>query len=188
MNWVAFALTAWVFVGLEVGLRSALELGQTGIAPSFVIPLGVFVALGAPGPQALWACLLLGLSVDLTRTVDAEGGEALTMIGPYALGMLLGGQLTLSARGVLIRRNPLTLGALSVLVAVVAQAVVMVIALVHRLYGDPLASAPGGELWPRLASALATGVAGLVLAKVLTPLTPVFMFPQTHRWGSGSSR
>lgn len=38
MNWIVFILNAWVLLGLEIGLKDALRIGETPVAPSFVMP------------------------------------------------------------------------------------------------------------------------------------------------------
>lgn len=183
MNWLTLAIAAWFALGLELGLRPALRLGPEALAPSFMLPLAVFVCLWAPHRVALWACLACGLLVDLTWRHPITGGGAATILGPYALGYLLGGQLVLALRGVLIRGNPLTMAVMSMLAAAVAHVVVVAAMTVRTLYGDPIGFAPASELLVRLGASAYTGVAGLALSLLLIPLTPVFGFQQqaTHR-------
>jgi len=183
VNWLTFAIAAWFALGLELGLRPALRLGPEALAPSFMLPLAVFVCLWAPHRVALWACLACGLLVDLTWRHPITGGGAATILGPYALGYLLGGQLVLALRGVLIRGNPLTMAVMSMLAAAVAHVVVVAAMTVRTLYGDPIGFAPAPELLVRLGASAYTGVAGLALSLLLIPLTPVFGFQQqaTHR-------
>ena len=51
MNRIAVAVLAWVLLGLEAGLMNAMELGHTGIAPSLVTVLAVFVAFDKVLPR-----------------------------------------------------------------------------------------------------------------------------------------
>ncbi len=183
MNWLTFAIAAWFALGLELGLRPALRLGPEALAPSFMLPLAVFVCLWAPHRVALWACLACGLLVDLTWRHPISGGGAATVLGPYALGYFLGGQLVLTLRGVLIRGNPLTMAVMSMLAAAVVHVVVVAAMTVRSLYGDPIDFSPALELLVRLGASAYTGVAGLALSLLLIPLTPAFGFQQqaTHR-------
>lgn len=168
MNVVGLVGVAWLLLGLETGLRPALALGTSGgpgvIAPSFVIPLAVYVAMLAPARAALWACVLLGLALDLTSVVPmASGGPPATLVGPRALGLLALGQFVLAARAIVIRRNPLSLVALSVGGALVAGVVSVALITLRGLY-DPIAFRPGSELAAHAGSAVYTGVAALLMS------------------------
>lgn len=179
MKWLMFALVAWVMVGLETGLKPALQLGPTPIAPSFVLPLAVVVAMFASSSASLWACLLLGLMIDLTWKIPRTDFGTATMIGPYALGYLLAGQLVLTLRGIMMRRNPLSVAFLSAAAAIVANVVVVAIITLHTaFYNDPIDWSPPQQLLARLISALYTGLIGLVLAPALLFVAP-FMGLQT---------
>ena len=113
MRWAPFLLLAWVFLGLEVGLRSAMPFGEAGVAPSFALILCVYVSMGATHGHAHWAALLLGACVDLASRRVLRGGGDVTVLGPNALGFLLACQLTLVMRGVVFRKNPLALAFLA---------------------------------------------------------------------------
>src|SRR3954462_9918974 len=100
MNWMLFAVLAWVFLGLEKGLRDALGLGSTGIAPSFVFALLTFVAMSAPRTIVIWAAIVLGILMDLVFEVPLrQFGGTVTMLGPHALAYALASQLIISMRG-----------------------------------------------------------------------------------------
>ncbi|MFG0285914.1 MAG: hypothetical protein ACF8R7_15970 [Phycisphaerales bacterium JB039] len=175
MTWFAVAACAWICFGREIGLKSALSLGPAGVAPSFVVPLAVFIGLSAPALHVLWGCLALGLVMDLTWM-----REQMT-VGPYALGFLLAGYLTLNVRGLMIGRNPVTMTVMSVaFAAIVALVVSAATAARHWLWGaGALADA---SLPPRLGSALYTGAAGLVMFFALGVAAGAFQFqPATHR-------
>lgn len=179
MNWLVFAIAAWLTLGMELGLKDVLQLGPTGVAPSFAIPLAVFIALAAPARQALWACLLLGVGMDLTARVVAVPG---VVVGPQALGFLLMGQLVLAARGLMIRRNPLSLVLLSVLGAMVASIVAVAIYTLRGMVYGPEPFPAGEQLLVRILAALYTGVTAFVMSLVLLPTAGVFGFPhEGHR-------
>jgi rod shape-determining protein MreD len=183
MNWLVYLLALWVLLGLEIGLKPSLALGPTGIAPSLVVPLVVFVAMHAPAVAALWAAAVAGLLLDLTFPVPLEGGGEVRIPGPAALGLVLAAALVLNLRSMLIKRNPLTLAAAATVGAAVASVVVVALLTVRDLAGDPIVWRAGGELGRRLVSALATGVAGLVEALVLFPLAGAFGFTSHHSGG-----
>lgn len=187
MNWIAFAAAAWICFGLEIGLKNALSLGPGGVAPSFIVPLAVFIGLSAPAIHVMWACLALGTLMDLLWM-----REQMT-IGPYALGFMLAGYLLLNVRGLMIGRNPVTMTVMSVVFAALAGLVIVALtALRFWLYGAPATApaaapyAPGADLMIRLGSAVYTGVTGLVMFFLLAVVAGAFKFQAaTYRgWGA----
>ena len=154
----------WLCLGLETGLRSTLAfpVGTLYASPSFVIPLAVYIAVCAAPRHAMWSCLGLGVMLDLL-SAHATKGEPMTIIGPYALGLMLAGQFVLAVRGLVIRRNPLTVLALSIPAAAIVQIVVVAIVTARHVAGDPTVWNATAELGARLLSALMTGVSGLVM-------------------------
>ncbi len=176
MNRLTVALGAWVLLGLEVGLR------VTGLAPGLVFVFATFIAMCAAPRAAFWAALSLGLLMDLTSPIAlASPGPPGVVVGPHAIAYLLGAHLVIAMRGVMIRRNPLTLGFLSLCAGLVAQVTLVGILWVRTMF-DPVAFAPGTELLARAGWALITGGAAVLLAFVLIPLAEVFGLPsQTQR-------
>ena len=171
MNWLLFTLVSCVLFGLEIGLRDALKLGPTGIAPSFVMPLAVLVAASAPRAQAWWGCLALGLITDLLNVVELKDqGGAFGVVGPYALGYLLGGHFVMTLRGMIFRRNPFAIAFLTLLASVVCQSVV-VAAYTLRGFYDPIVWDATGQLMQRMGSALYTGGGAIIVSLALLPLS-----------------
>jgi hypothetical protein len=177
MNWVVLALCTWVLLGLEVGLKDTLQLGSTGIAPSFIIVLVAVVAMSATPAVAMWSALVLGLLVDLLVIVPIrDGGPAAYAIGPHALGFMFAAQFVLAMRGVMIRRNPFAVGFLAACGSAIAQICVVAIFALRTLY-DPIAWNPTHEIITRGASALYTGLIALPLSLALLPLSSFFGLP-----------
>lgn len=181
MNWLAFAIAGWFFFGLELGLRDLVHLGPRGIAPSFVLAFLVFVALNATQRSTLWAAIALGILTDLTGSIALLPRGTAIIIGPHAIGYLLGAQVVLALRGMVVSRNPLSMGVLSILAGLVASIVVVAFMTIHRLIGDPIIWEPTAELLGALLRAVYTGILATVLAFVLIPLSSVFGFATTHR-------
>lgn len=188
MNWVVFLLVTWVTLGLEMGLRPSIQLGETGIAPSFAIILVAYIALAAPRTAALWAAMLVGVLLDLTSNrLDASGLGTLTIVGPYALGCMLGASAVTNVRAMVYRRNPLTMLVIASGMCVIVQ-IVVVACLAARSWWDPaLVFHAKPELAARLGTAAYTGVAALVVGPVLNFLTPLFGFIGMHHPRSGSA-
>lgn len=172
MNWVLFALVTWVALGLETGLKPALQLGPTPIAPSFLVPVAVIVTLFAPSAIALWACLIIGVLADLTWSIPRTDGGIATLVGPYALGYFLAGQLILAMRGVMARRNPFTVAFLSGIGALVINVVVVALITLHSFYDDPIDWRPTQQLFSRVLAAGYTAILGFFLAFALLPIAP----------------
>lgn len=179
MNWLVFILSAWICFGLELALMSVFDAGSRGVHPSMVVPLLVFVAMNAPRKQTLWAAIMLGLVVDLISPVPAQDGGLVTVIGPHALGHLLGVHFVLAVRGMLIRRNPLTMIVMSIVTMLIAQIVVIAIFTLRDLGASSLVWDAGNELRQGLFSSLYTGISALLLSFVFFALGPVFGFNTT---------
>ncbi|MEM7756315.1 MAG: hypothetical protein AAF297_11835, partial [Planctomycetota bacterium] len=177
MSWLAFAVTLWAGLGLELGLRDALRLGTGNIAPSFVVPIAVWFALNAQQKPALWAALIAGALLDLTAAMPrTDGGDAL-ILGPRALGLLLAAKLILSVRAKLYRKNPITLGVGSGAAAAVMAFVVVTLFAARTALGDPFRWSIGAELGTRLLGALYTAGIGFLVAIPLRWVDGVFGFP-----------
>lgn len=177
MSWFVFALGAWIMLGFEQGLRGSLQLGSTTISPSFLAVYAVFIACSAPPRAAQWGCLIIGTLVDLSSPIPrVDGGPDFVVLGPNALGALLMCQFVLALRGLMFRRNPLTLAFLSCVGFALWQVVVTAMFTVRHLAGDPTAWTPSAELGSRLGSGLYTGVIALPVSLVLIVLMPMFAF------------
>lgn len=185
MRWPVFGILAWLFLGMELGLRDALRLGPTLIAPSILFALAAFIALSAPALTTLWTCLILGLLTDLTWTIELRTGGVATIVGPYALGYLLAGQLIVSMRGLMIRWNPLTLGFLAGAGSCVAQICVVALMTLRAALGSPIVWTASDQLLQRLGASLYTGVFAVLMGFILMPLAPVMGLPtpQQRRFG-----
>lgn len=174
MNALVVILLGWLMFGLETGLKDTLGVRWGGVAaaPSFVIPLAIFIALCAPPVPALWTCLALGLLLDLTAPQPTSTG-LLTIVGPNALGLLLAGQFVLLVRAMVIRRHPVTLMVLSVLGATIAAIVGTALLTARGMLGDPIIFQPTDHLLSGMLSALLTGATAILLSAVFLPLSPL---------------
>lgn len=176
MNWLVFILASWVCFGLEMALIPVLDAGSRGVHPSMVVPLLVFVAMNAPRKPTLWSAIGLGVVMDLLSPMPAADGGTVTIIGPHALGYLLGVHFVLAVRGMLIRRNPLTMVVMSILVMLIAQVVVVAIFSARDLGASSIVWDSGDQLRIRLFQSLYTGISALLLSFVFFAMGPVFGF------------
>ena len=180
MNWLVFAIATWLLLGVQWGFAGALKLGATDIAPYFMIVLVVWVALWAPIGQALAGSLVVGVLWDLSGNVATTTGGVVAVVGPHALGCLLGAYLVLTLRGVMLRKNLLTIIMLAALAALLCQLVATVLLTVRGIT-DPavVVGRPLRELGVRAASALYTGALAALLGPALNVVKPLFGFTTT---------
>lgn len=180
MNWLVFAIVGWVMFGLELGMADALQLGVSGIAPSFVMILLVVVAASTPRNTAIWAAIAIGLFLDLTHKAPSPAGaRPIIVIGPYVLACLMAAYTVLTMRAMVFRRNVLAMAFLSMFGAAMAGVVVTAVYAVRHFYdGQHIEIHALPELGRRLASAVYTGAIAIVVAPALQWLAPLFGFPQ----------
>lgn len=172
MNWVVFALLAWLALGLETGLRPAFQLGTMPIAPSFVLILVTFVSLWARPRHLLGAALLLGALMDLINQLPTSTGEAAVVMGPWALGCMLAAYTVLNFRAMVDRKHPLALAFLCFLGACVANILVLALLALRAFYDDIIIESASKELLQRVASAAYTGVLAPFVGYVLNLISP----------------
>ena len=176
MNWFVFAILAWLTFGLELALQPVLDAGSGSVHPSMVMPLMAFVALYAPRKQALWAAIILGVLLDLLSPMARSDGGSVVIVGPYALGFLLGCHFIFTIRGSLIRRNPLTLVMISIVSSFIIQVVVIALLTARNLGNNPLIWDASDQLIQRSFSSLYTGLSALLLSFIFFALAPAFGF------------
>lgn len=179
MNWLVFAVVAYVALALEVGLGSVLHIGT--VTPSFLLILAAFLGICASPAAVLWSFLILGLLADLVHPyAAADGITDVALIGPTALGYLFAAYAILQTRGMFYRESTTTL-AVMVGVAGVCMNLAAVALLSFR--GLPMLTAeppPGfsaaDELVHRFWQLLYTGVIAVPVGLLLWRLEGVFGF------------
>jgi len=181
MNPLAAGILAYVLIGLELALRPALGLGDTGVAPSLVLPLVVFVAMSAQAPQALWMGLLTGMAVDLLTKFPRAAADPITvtLIGPNAIGFLAAAYVTLTLRGLMIRRNPLSLVALTLAGGALAALIAVALITLRAQFDSAMLWSPTRELLSRLGWAAYSSAVAFVLFYVLRALSGVLGLADT---------
>lgn len=137
MRWFTFFIFAFVFLILEMGLQGLLGFGaHRDIAPSWMLILMVHTAMFAPARTTAWSAMLLGLFVDLSRTLmlPPPVGE-MALIGPHALGFLAGACLTLQIRAMVFRGSPLTLAAVVFVAGVLVNLIAVTMLQLRGVFG-----------------------------------------------------
>jgi len=183
MNWLVFLIVGVLAVAVDRSLGTVLVLDRLGdVRPSFVMPLLVFVALFADRSHALWACLLLGLLVDLVVPIKGMSGTDAFIPGPHALGFAFAGYLIVQVRSMLFRGRVLTI-ALMTLAAVIAAGLVTIFIYSVRswLPGERLdyfpAGGAGAELVRMAGIGVYTALVTIVLGWLMLQTMPLWAFP-----------
>ena len=173
-----FILFAYLCLALQIGLGPLWAIHWMGrVQPSLILPLAVFVAMWAPPQRALWACLGLGLLVDLTQPLAAQGmTQDAAVLGPYALSYLLAGWLALRGRSLMFRDSYISIAALVFLLGLVVHLLAVAILNLRGLHlriipwlaGSPI---PGwnttDQLMARFLEVLYSAVVALPVGAIL---------------------
>lgn len=175
MRWAVVAVFAYFLLGVELVLPGLLRLGPTIVAPSFVVPFVVFIAMFAPPTRAYWFAVVVGLCLDLLTPWDGN-----TVVpGPRALGLLTAVFLVVTIRSSL-NRNTLSLIVFSVIAAALSHLVLVGIMTIRARYTVPTVWTGGEQLVQRLLASLYTGGAAAVLGLVLFPCLGLFRFSEPY--------
>jgi len=185
MRWPFFLVMVYLFVGLQTSLAPLMRIDH--IAPSLLMILAVYVALHTSSMTLGYACLLIGLLVDLTTVVPlADGVSDTAIIGPNIVGYVFGGWVVLQLRNLVYRDSPIGI-ALVVFVAGVFIHLIGTALLTFRglpwLTGQPIPNwSAADELVRRFFQLLYTAALSVPLGYLLAKLYPVFRFePQTSK-------
>ncbi len=169
MRWSIFFIFAFVLLALEVGLRPlwVLPVGPFRAAsPSLLLVLGVYISLNTTAGVVISGMIVLGMLTDLTQPVGkTEPIRDVILLGPGALGFLLGGLVTLRLRSLVFRDSAITLMVMTFTVGLFVQlATVGIIAARSMLPTDAI---PG---WMTTAQLLQRSVCVIYSAVIALPL------------------
>lgn len=177
MNWIIFALLLWVSMGLDLGLRGLLQLGDSAIAPRFGVVLLVFICLWARPGALMLGAVFVGLGMDIFTDVYITGQEgAITVLGPYALGCMLAGYTIFTVRSVMQRKSAFTLAALTLLATLLVEVVRITLLTVRSFYDDLALDGAVAALGTGAGTAVYTGLLALLLAPLLNALRKPMRF------------
>ena len=169
MRWSIFIVMAAIALTMDQAFFHVLAVGN--IFPGICGTLVVFVALFAPRLTALWAAMIVGLMLDLGTASSTTEGVAFHVLGPHALGLVLGVYLVLLLRSVVVRRNPFTVGMLVFPCLVAMGLFSMGIWSLRDLYTETLLpwgdTSATGELGRVIGGALYSAVLGIPIGWLL---------------------
>lgn len=193
MKWILFVPVLLVALVLDVSFMGALDVA--GVSPSLVVIVLAFIAMQAEAGSVTWASLLAGFLWDLSDPSMAGPRAPLYLIGAHTLGCFFGVQAVLSVRGIVVRRNPLSVGAMALLLGGASGLFWTAWWTLRSWY--PGSVPPWGDgsslmqLGTQLLAALATGIAGIAVGWLLLKSTPAWGFPSVltrARTRGGSAR
>ncbi|MEX0654561.1 MAG: hypothetical protein WDZ31_02840 [Phycisphaeraceae bacterium] len=178
MNWLIFAIAAYLLLALESGLRTLLAVGD-GVSPSFLLVLAVFIGMMAPSSVVPWAFLAIGLLVDLQPGPVRD----VTLIGPAALGYLAGAYVVLQLRTLVFRESVLALAVLVLAVGIFVQLVYVALLTARglpMLTAEPVVGwSAADQLVHRFLELLYTAVLAIPLGLLLFKSAGIWSF--VHR-------
>ncbi|MFG0256839.1 MAG: hypothetical protein ACF8GE_02950 [Phycisphaerales bacterium JB043] len=183
MNWAAATILSWIALGLDVGLASALQLGDWGVRPAFTIIVLAYVSCHAPRQEALWLSLVLGVVMDLTHeSFSPASMGTVTIVGPHALGCVAASMLVMTLRGSIMRSSLLAMAFLGGVSVLAVHLVVVSMIEARSWYDGSVAIHAGAGLWRGVLIAVYTSVVALVLSPLLGALGPVLSTGHGTRW------
>lgn len=167
MNWFVFALTAYLFVAIQSGLTPIWTVA--GTTPNLLLILAVFVGVSAGRTTVMWALLIIGLLLDLLPGPLSEQG---VILGPHAVGYLVGAYAVLQLRNLMFRDSLPTIALMVFAVggfAALMETVLYAFRGLPWLAGEPLGADWGAtrQLWRRVEELIYTAVLAVPLGLAL---------------------
>lgn len=186
MRWTVFFIMAFILLALEVGLHPlwVLPIGPYRAAsPSLLLILGVFLCMNTTAGYIVTAMILLGALTDLTQPVGkAEPVRDIVLLGPAALGFLLGGFVIMQLRHLVFRDSVVTLIAMTFAGGLFVQlGIVAVISLRGVVPTEPVPD------WQPMSQLLHRTMSVVYSAALAAPLG-MLLIRTRHWWGFHAMR
>ncbi len=125
---------------------------------------------------------MIGLLLDLSIEYITGGNRVVYLVGPYALGLLAGCWLVLRGRTMVFRRRALTMGVMTLITLLAAQAIIVMLLLLRSRSWYPGGAihwpdtALGIELLRRILIAVYSGIAAVPCGWLLVRTLPLWGF------------
>ena len=182
MNWLSFGIAAYLFVSLQSGLTPIWTVA--GTTPNLLLILAVFVGVSAGRTTVMWAFLVIGVLLDLLPGPFSD--QDLVLVGPHAVGYLVGAYAVLQLRNLLFKDSVPTI---VLLVFAVGGFAALVETVLYAFRGLPwLAHQPLADDWGatrllvrRLEELVYTAVLAVPLGIVLRSTRKVWGFASRPR-------
>jgi rod shape-determining protein MreD len=165
VNKLVFAITTYIFLALQNGLTPLWTVRQT--TPNLLLILAVFIGVSAGRTTVMGSMLILGLLLDLQPGPLRDSG---IIVGPHAVGFLVGGYAVLQLRNLLFRESVITIVLLVLAVggfAALVETVLYVLRGLPWLAGDPLDWSPLQQLWRALRELIYTAIVAVPVGLLL---------------------
>lgn len=189
MRWLPVVIFAYILLGLEQGMGSALtQPGWNNAAPGLLLILAVFIGLWAPANMVIWSAMFLGVLYDLSHpvmTADALRFTDAAIIGPGAVAFVLAGLTMLRMRGLVYRGSLLSIAIFTFITGLIMN---LAIVLIFSIRGWSFAFLPGehlsnwswsGELVSRFFSLIYTTLLAIPIGWCLLRASSLFGFEPT---------
>lgn len=165
MNWIVLSITAYVFFSLQAGLTPVWTVGDA--TPNLLLILAVFVGVSARKSAVPWAMLIVGVLLD---TLPGPLKDQGVILGPHAVGYLVGAYAVLQLRNLLFRESTVTI---VLMVFAVGGFAALVETLIYALRGLPWLAGQGlgwgttEQLWRRLQELIYTAALAVPVGLLL---------------------
>jgi len=135
MRWVTFAITAYLLLALETGLRTLWSVPWAWDAsPSLLLILLVYLGLWAPPWKVAWAAVILGLLGDLYPRAVAGAQPDIAVLGPTALGFAVGAYVLLQLRTMVFRDSLVTMAVMTFVTGLCAHLLTVAMFVLRGLH------------------------------------------------------
>ncbi len=186
MRWSIFAIFAYLFIALQIGLGDLFEI--QGVRPELLFIFMIFIAALAPSNYVFKSAILLGLLSDLFTAYLTSDQQNITIIGPHALGYALGAVFALQLRTMLFRQHPVSITLMVFLAGLTSHLTAIFLISVRWLLGEWLVFwpafnwSPTDQLVERFLMILYTTIMTIPIAWILLRMMPLFAFDIRPRY------
>ncbi|MEZ6190872.1 MAG: hypothetical protein R3C45_06220 [Phycisphaerales bacterium] len=182
MNWLAFSITTYIFLLMQVGMTTLFGIPDAeGALPDFLLIFAVFVGMQAPARMVGWSMLTVGLCANLLPGPVPDG----PILGPEALGYLGGAFAVLQLRTLLFRESVFSLAIMVFFVGIFIQLITVALYTGRGLplfLGQPVPNwSASNELFTRFLMLLYSAFAAVPIGFVLLKLAPLMNFAPAQR-------
>ena len=179
MNRIVFLLATYVLLAVQSGLAPLWSFGSGG--PNLLLVLAAFVGTSAARTTVLFALLFLGLLLDLQPGPTRLSG---VILGPHAVGLLIGGYAVLQLRSLMFRESTITIVIMTLVLGGMTGFVETLIYSVRGLpwlAGDPLPHGALSQLGHELRQVGYTALVAIPLGLMLQATRRLWSFTPTSK-------
>ena len=179
MNRLVFLLAVYVLLAVQSGLAPLWSFGSGG--PNLLLILAAFVGTSAARTTVLFSLLLLGLLLDLQPGPTRASG---VILGPHAVGLLIGGYAVLQLRSLMFRESTVTIVIMTLVLGSLNAAIETLLYTLRGLpwlAGDPLPNGSLAQLGHELRQVGYTAVVAVPLGLLLQATRRLWNFSATSK-------